>query len=193
MEKDLILTKEDLYQLNLVLTRFVDTSRIDCAIIINKSGRMINQGGRTVTNMTIGTLFSMNDTGASVSRFVRFVMGHDCVSLNAFFDAYKRKEAIDLAGKTDLVIVEALQNDKPTGFQFAKLIEKKALLIFYNGDLDIEVEGSFWLVLPFGLDRFSEKLKELLASSVPEEEDFETVEQRFPVLKEAKEHTWYLK
>jgi len=47
MEKDLILTKEDLYQLNLVLTRFVDTARIDCAIIINKSGRMIPSQSET--------------------------------------------------------------------------------------------------------------------------------------------------
>lgn len=143
--------------------------------------------------MTIGTLFSMNETSASVSRFVRFVMGYDCVSLNSLFDAYKRKEAINLAGKTDLVIVEALQNDKPTGFQFAKLIEKKSLIIFYNGDLDIEVEGSFWLVFPFGLAIFSQKVKELLAEPVPEEEDFETLENRFPALKETKEHIWYLK
>ncbi len=47
MEKDLILTKEDLYQLNLVLTRFVDTARVDCAIIINKSGRMITSQSET--------------------------------------------------------------------------------------------------------------------------------------------------
>ena len=143
--------------------------------------------------MIIGTLFSMTDTGASVSRFVRFVLGHECISLNSFFDAYKRKEAIDLAGKTDLVILEALQNDKPIGFQFAKLIEKRALIIFYNGDLDIEVEGAFWLVFPFGLDRFSRKIKELLAAPAPDEENFETLEKRFPALKEAREHIWYLK
>lgn len=47
MEKDIILTKEDLYQLNLVLTRFVDTARVDCAIIINKSGRMITSQSET--------------------------------------------------------------------------------------------------------------------------------------------------
>lgn len=47
MEKDLILTKEDLYQLNIVLTKVVDTARIDCAIIINKSGRMITYQSET--------------------------------------------------------------------------------------------------------------------------------------------------
>ena len=41
MNKDLILKKEDLYKLNLILTQIVDKARIDCAIIINKSGRLI--------------------------------------------------------------------------------------------------------------------------------------------------------
>lgn len=47
MNKDLILKKEDLYKLNLVLTQIVDKARIDCAIIINKSGRMITYQSET--------------------------------------------------------------------------------------------------------------------------------------------------
>ena len=47
MEKDLILKKEDLHQLNLVLTKLVDKSRVDCAIIINKSGRLITSQSET--------------------------------------------------------------------------------------------------------------------------------------------------
>jgi predicted regulator of Ras-like GTPase activity (Roadblock/LC7/MglB family) len=47
MEKDLILKKEDLLQLNVVLTKLVDTARIDCAIVINKSGRMITSQSET--------------------------------------------------------------------------------------------------------------------------------------------------
>lgn len=47
MNKDLILRKEDLYNLNLVLTKIVDKARIDCAIIINKSGRMITSQSET--------------------------------------------------------------------------------------------------------------------------------------------------
>jgi len=47
MEKDLILKKDDLYQLNLMLTRLVDKSRVDCAIIINKSGRLITSQSET--------------------------------------------------------------------------------------------------------------------------------------------------
>ncbi len=41
MEKDLILKKDDLHRLNIVLTKIIDTARIDCAMIINKSGRLV--------------------------------------------------------------------------------------------------------------------------------------------------------
>ena len=47
MEKDLILKKEDIRQLNLVLTKIVDRARIECAILINKSGKMITSQSET--------------------------------------------------------------------------------------------------------------------------------------------------
>lgn len=47
MEKDLILRKNDLHRLNVVLTKIIDTARIDCAVIINKSGRMITSQSET--------------------------------------------------------------------------------------------------------------------------------------------------
>jgi hypothetical protein len=47
MEKDLILKKNDLQRLNVILTKVIDTARIDCALIINKSGRMITSQSET--------------------------------------------------------------------------------------------------------------------------------------------------
>jgi predicted regulator of Ras-like GTPase activity (Roadblock/LC7/MglB family) len=47
MEKDLILKKNDLHRLNVILTKVIDTARIDCALIINKSGRMITSQSET--------------------------------------------------------------------------------------------------------------------------------------------------
>ncbi len=41
MQKDLIIRKVDLRTLNILLTKLVDSSRIDLAILINKSGRML--------------------------------------------------------------------------------------------------------------------------------------------------------
>jgi predicted regulator of Ras-like GTPase activity (Roadblock/LC7/MglB family) len=47
MAHDVILTREDAYRLNLVLTRLVDTSRADCVLLINKSGRLITSQSET--------------------------------------------------------------------------------------------------------------------------------------------------
>lgn len=41
MDKDLILKKEDIHQLNILLTKIVDTARAECIMLINKSGRLI--------------------------------------------------------------------------------------------------------------------------------------------------------
>lgn len=41
MNKDLIIKEKDIYNLNIVLTKIVDKARVNCAIIINKSGKMI--------------------------------------------------------------------------------------------------------------------------------------------------------
>jgi predicted regulator of Ras-like GTPase activity (Roadblock/LC7/MglB family) len=48
MEKDLILRGEDLNRLNVVLTKLIDSGRIDCTLLINKSGRLLtsqSEGG----------------------------------------------------------------------------------------------------------------------------------------------------
>jgi predicted regulator of Ras-like GTPase activity (Roadblock/LC7/MglB family) len=41
MEHDLILRNEDIHRLNVVLTRLIDKGRIDCSMIVNKSGRLM--------------------------------------------------------------------------------------------------------------------------------------------------------
>ncbi|MBD3317767.1 MAG: hypothetical protein GF344_18435 [Chitinivibrionales bacterium] len=41
MEQDLILRDEDVHKLNVVLTRLIDKGRIDCSMVINKSGRLM--------------------------------------------------------------------------------------------------------------------------------------------------------
>ena len=41
MEHDIILRREDAHRLNVVLTKLVDKGRIDCVLLINKSGRLL--------------------------------------------------------------------------------------------------------------------------------------------------------
>ena len=47
MEKDLILNKEDVHNLNVILTRLIDNARVDCALLINKSGRLLTSQSET--------------------------------------------------------------------------------------------------------------------------------------------------
>ncbi|MBD3392100.1 MAG: roadblock/LC7 domain-containing protein [Chitinivibrionales bacterium] len=47
MEHDVILSREDARRLNVVLTRLVDKARIDCVLLINKSGRLITSQSET--------------------------------------------------------------------------------------------------------------------------------------------------
>jgi predicted regulator of Ras-like GTPase activity (Roadblock/LC7/MglB family) len=41
MIHDIILSREDAFRLNVLLTRLIDNSRADCIMLINKSGRLI--------------------------------------------------------------------------------------------------------------------------------------------------------
>ncbi len=74
------------------------------------------------------------------------------------------------------------------GFQFSKAIEKRVLVLFYSWELGIETEGSFWLVLPEGLGRLGDKIKELMKQPAPNAEEYEKLEGRFPELRERKDH-----
>ena len=67
MEKDLILKKEDIRQLNLLLTKIVDRARIECAILINKSGKMITSQSETseYDKMSLAALISGNFASSS--------------------------------------------------------------------------------------------------------------------------------
>jgi predicted regulator of Ras-like GTPase activity (Roadblock/LC7/MglB family) len=41
MVHDIILSREDAFRLNVLLTKLIDNSRADCIMLINKSGRLI--------------------------------------------------------------------------------------------------------------------------------------------------------
>jgi hypothetical protein len=70
----------------------------------------------------------------------------------------------------------------------AKSLEKRLLLLFYSWEIDIETEGPFWLVLPYGLNRLGDKIKKIMANPVPGREEYEALEERFPELRERKRH-----
>jgi predicted regulator of Ras-like GTPase activity (Roadblock/LC7/MglB family) len=60
MEKDIVIEAEDIYKLNLVLTKIVDSGQCDIAMIINKSGRLISHQAEsnTLDKVSIAALVS---------------------------------------------------------------------------------------------------------------------------------------
>ncbi len=67
MEKDLILTQEDLKRLNVVLTKIIDSGRIDCGLIVNKSGRLITSQAESSEYDTISLAALISGNFASSS------------------------------------------------------------------------------------------------------------------------------
>lgn len=67
MEKDLILTREDLHKLNVIVTGLIDSGRIDCALVVNKSGRLITFQAETseYDSISLAALISGNFASSS--------------------------------------------------------------------------------------------------------------------------------
>jgi hypothetical protein len=103
-------------------------------------------------------------------------------------DPYKHGDRVKKAMGSDLLVVDGFVGEEAMGFRFAKAMDKRSLLLFYAGEIEIEYEGPFWLVLPIGLERLGDKIKELMEKSAPDVEEYEKLEKRFPELRERKDH-----
>lgn len=126
--------------------------------------------------------------GKALSRFLRFCFGFEKIILNPLKDPYKFRAALEMAEKSDFLIVDSFINGKPMGFRFAKQMTKRTLMLFYSGELNIENEGSFWLKFPVALDKFGGKIVEMLSQSKTEVKEYEKLEERFPALRESTRH-----
>ena len=138
--------------------------------------------------MTTNIIYDKLAIGEALVRYLNFINGIKDVSLNPLKEPYNQKKAFDMARESDFLIVDAFIDGKPKGFQFVKVMEKKTLLLFYFKQVDIQDEGVFWLVLPYKLDRLSEKVNEILNQPPPSSEDFEKLEKSIIELSERKEH-----
>lgn len=65
--KDLIIKKEDIHRFNILLTKIVDNARIDCALLINRSGRLITSQSETseFDKTSLAALISGNFSSSS--------------------------------------------------------------------------------------------------------------------------------
>lgn len=124
----------------------------------------------------------------ALARYLTYCFGFEKILLNPLKDPYKIRESLEMAEQSDFLVVDAFIDGEPRGFKFARQVGKKTLLLFYPGELDIEDEGSFWLVLPFKLLRLKKKIKELMQKSAPIDSNYNKLEKIFSKLRETKEH-----
>jgi hypothetical protein len=124
----------------------------------------------------------------SISRFLKYNFGFKEILINPLKDPFKYKESIEIAEQSEFLIIDAFINGEPKGFHFAKQMEKKTLLLFYTGELDIEDEDSFWIVLPNKLGRLQEKIIELIKESTLTDSNYIELENRFSILRATKGH-----
>lgn len=124
----------------------------------------------------------------SIFRFLKYNFGFNKILINPIIDPFRYKESIEIAEKSEFLIIDAFINGKPKGFHFAKQMKKKTLLLFYSGEIDIEDEGPFWIVLPDKLYKLGRKVKELVKKSTPFDSEYINLENKFPKLKKAQGH-----
>jgi len=124
----------------------------------------------------------------SLSRYLNYCLSLEEIAINPLSNPYKFPDAVNMAEKCDMLIVDAFIDGEPKGFQFAKQIGTKTLILFYSGEFDIDDEGPFWLVFTHKLCRLSKKIMELMEESPPVDSDYIELENKFPVLRKTKDH-----
>jgi hypothetical protein len=137
---------------------------------------------------SINIIFNHLESAEALERYFKFVLGINHITKSSLNDPYGQKELFEKAMKSDLLVVDGFTDGKSKGFQFTKTMEKQTLVLFYAGEIDIEEEGPFWLLLPYAIDRLGNKTKEILEQPAPGEEEYKALEERFPELRERKGH-----
>jgi hypothetical protein len=137
---------------------------------------------------TIAIFSNRTEIAKAVGRYLKFVQGFEDIFITPLIDPYGRKNLYEIGLESDLLIIDAFAQHEPEGFRFAKEMEKKVLLMFYPGEVEIEESSSFCLLLPEDWEIFPNKIKKILSSPPPGKQDYESLEQRFPILKRGSNH-----
>lgn len=133
-------------------------------------------------------LCNCNETTDALEWYFKSVLGIKQINKDSLNNPYERTEIFKKTMESDLLVVDGFFDGDPKGFQLAKAMEKRTMVLFYAGEIDIEKEGPFWLVLPNALNRLGDKIKEIMAKPAAWREEYETLEERFPELREKKGH-----
>lgn len=73
MEKDIVIRAEDIYQLNLLLTKIVDAGQCDIVMVINKSGRLISYQAETSAHDKVSIAALVSGSFASSVAIARLI------------------------------------------------------------------------------------------------------------------------
>lgn len=73
MEKDIVIREEDIYELNLVLTKIVDAGQCDIVMVINKSGRLLSYQAETSAHDKVSIAALVNGSFASSVAIARLI------------------------------------------------------------------------------------------------------------------------
>ena len=124
----------------------------------------------------------------ALARYLKYCCGFEEIIINPLINPFRFPDAFKMAEQSDLLIVDAFMSGEPKGFHFARQIAKKTLLLFYSGELDIENEGLFWLVLPYKLNQLKKKIEKIMQEPEASTKDYLEFEENFPSLKENSSH-----
>ncbi len=146
MAHDLILTRDDARRLNVVLTRLVDSARIDCVMLINKSGRLLTSQSETADFDKTSLAALIAGAFASTTAVANMIGENEFTAL--YHQGKKRNTHISLVDDNTILMVlfdKRTTLDKVRHFirQYSGDL-RKALARFYsnvesNPELNIDV------------------------------------------------------
>ena len=125
---------------------------------------------------------SQEKIARALARYSVFCLGFKKALLSPVADPYRIQEALEAAEQTNFMLIDAYMDGKPRGFDFAKNLGKRSLLLFYPGQAPKEDIGKFWVVLPNGLCQLREKVRELIKRSTTAYQEYLEMEKELPSL-----------
>ena len=137
---------------------------------------------------TINLISNNTETSDALRRYLKYVFDLDRIYITDLNNPYEQRTAYTQARESDLLLAEVFGAEKHKVFQFAKAMGKRTLLLFYAGEIEIEEDGPFWIVIPSALEILGEKIDELIKKTSPTENEYKSLEEQFPKLKEKKVH-----
>jgi predicted regulator of Ras-like GTPase activity (Roadblock/LC7/MglB family) len=147
MSHDVILTRDDAHRLNLVLTKLVDSARIDCVMLINKSGRLLTSQSETADFDRTSLAALIAGAFASTTAVANMIGESEFTAL--YHQGKKRNTHICLVD--DNTILTVLFDKRTTLDKVRHFIKeytgelRDALSTFYAGvksDPDLNIDGA---------------------------------------------------